>query len=47
MMVLYGVTQSDAGMFALIVHTSQTALVAILGVIGLMMLKNNKKKINV
>lgn len=47
MMILYGVTQNDAGMFALIVHTSQTALVAILGVIGLMMLKNNKKKINV
>jgi len=47
MMVLYGVTQSDAGMFALIVHTSQTALVAILGVIGLMMVKTDKKKINV
>lgn len=44
MMVLYGVTQSDAGMFALIVHTSQTALVAILGVVGLMMIKTNKKK---
>ena len=43
MMVLYGVTQSDAGMFALIVHTSQTALVALLGVIGLMMVKTNKK----
>ena len=47
MMVLYGVTQSDAGMFALIVHSSQTALVAILGVLGLMMVKTNKKKINV
>ncbi len=47
MMVLYGVTQSDASMFALIVHTSQTALVALLGVIGLMMIKTNKKKINV
>lgn len=47
MMVLYGVTQSDAGMFALIVHTSQTALVAILGVIGLMMVNTEKKRINV
>ena len=44
MMVLYGVTQSDASMFALIVHSSQTALVAVLGVIGLMMVKVNKKK---
>ena len=42
MMVLYGVSQSDAGMFALIVHTSQTALVAVLGVIGVMLVKKNK-----
>ena len=42
MMVLYGVSQSDAGMFALIVHTSQTALVAILGVLGLMMVKKKR-----
>lgn len=38
MMVLYGVSQSDAGMFALIVHSSQTALVALLGVVGLIMI---------
>ena len=42
MMVLYGVSQSDAGMFALIVHTSQTALVAVLGVLGLILVKKNK-----
>ena len=47
MMVLYGVSQSDAGMFALIVHSSQTALVAVLGVIGLMMIKTDRKRINV
>ncbi len=47
MMVLYGVSQSDAGMFALIVHSSQTALVAVLGVIGLMMIKTGRKRINV
>lgn len=45
MMVLYGVSQSDAGMFALIVHSSQTALVALLGVIGLIMVKGKKKEI--
>lgn len=38
MMVLYGVSQGDAGMFALIVHSTQTALVALLGVVGLMMI---------
>ena len=38
MMVLYGVSQSDAGMFALIVHSTQTALVALLGVVGLIMI---------
>ena len=46
MMVLYGVSQSDAGMFALIVHSSQTALVALLGVVGLMMVKVKKRIIN-
>jgi uncharacterized membrane protein YbhN (UPF0104 family) len=45
MMVLYGVSQSDAGMFALIVHSSQTVLVALLGVIGLIMVKGKKKEI--
>ncbi len=42
MMVLYGVSQSDAGMFALIVHSSQTALVAVLGVLGVILVKKNK-----
>lgn len=38
-MVLYGVSASDAAMFALIVHTSQTLLVALLGILGLIMLQ--------
>ena len=42
MMVLYGVSQSDAGMFALIVHSTQTALVALLGVVGLIMINIKK-----
>jgi uncharacterized membrane protein YbhN (UPF0104 family) len=45
MMVLYGVSQENAGMFALIVHSSQTALVALLGVIGLMLVRKNEKNI--
>lgn len=44
MMVLYGLSQNDAGMFALIVHSSQTALVALLGVIGLIFVKGRKEK---
>lgn len=38
-MMLYGVSSTDAGVFALIVHTSQTLLVALLGIIGLVMLQ--------
>lgn len=43
MMVLYGVSVEDAGMFALIVHSSQTLLVLLLGMAGLLMLQFNKK----
>ena len=35
MMMLYGVEATDAGVFALIVHTVQTLLVIVLGVFGL------------
>lgn len=46
-MMLYGVSEPDAGVFALIVHTSQTLLVAVLGIIGLVMLQFKKnKKVN-
>lgn len=38
-MMLYGVSSTDAGVFALIVHTSQTLLVALLGILGLIMLQ--------
>jgi len=38
MMVLYGVNQTDAGAFALIVHSIQTLLVIVLGVYGLLAL---------
>ena len=41
-MMLYGVAQVDAGIFALIVHTLQTLLVAVLGIYGLMMLQFKK-----
>lgn len=37
-MMLYGVSEADSGAFALIVHSSQTLLVALLGIIGLIML---------
>lgn len=45
MMMLYGVSQENAGLFAIIVHTSQTALVALLGIIGLTMIQFRKKTI--
>ena len=35
MMMLYGVNETDAGIFALIVHGIQTFLVVLLGVYGL------------
>lgn len=37
-MVLYGLSTADASLFALIVHSSQTLLVALLGVVALVML---------
>jgi uncharacterized protein (TIRG00374 family) len=47
MMVLYGVNVTDAGIFALIVHSIQTLLVIILGIYGMMALsffKNRHEK---
>ena len=38
-MMLYGVSSTDAGAFALIVHSLQTLLVALLGIVGLVMLQ--------
>lgn len=38
-MMLYGVSSVDAGAFALIVHSLQTLLVALLGIVGLVMLQ--------
>ena len=43
-MMLYGVSSVDAGVFALIVHTLQTLLVALLGIYGLIMLQFKKIK---
>lgn len=45
MMVLYGVGETEAGIFALIVHGIQTFLVVLLGIYGLAVLPfTNKKK---
>lgn len=45
MMCIYGINKADAGIFALLVHSIQTLLVAVLGVYGLMVLPFiNKKK---
>ena len=41
-MMLYGVEQTDASVFALIVHSTQTLLVAVLGVYALVMLQISK-----
>lgn len=41
-MVLYGVAQTDASVFALIVHSTQTLLVAVLGIYALIMLQIGK-----
>jgi hypothetical protein len=43
-MMLYGVSSVDAGIFALIVHTLQTLLVAVLGIYGIIMLQFKKTK---
>ena len=42
-MILYGVAQTDASVFALIVHSTQTLLVAVLGIYALIMLQISKK----
>jgi uncharacterized protein (TIRG00374 family) len=44
MMVLYGVNSTDAGIFALIVHSTQTLLVIILGIYGMIAVGFNRKK---
>ncbi len=46
MMMLYGVGQEDAGVFALLVHGVQTLLVVVLGIYGLIMLSftNRRRK---
>ena len=41
-MILYGVAQTDASVFALIVHSTQTLLVAVLGIYALIMLQIGK-----
>ncbi len=38
-MVIYGLSTTDASLFALIVHSTQTLLVALLGVFGIVMLQ--------
>ncbi len=44
MMVLYGLSTTEASLFALIVHSSQTLLVALLGVQGVVALQFKKHK---
>lgn len=44
LMVLYGVDATDAGIFALIVHSTQTLLLILLGIYGMMALGFNQKK---
>lgn len=41
-MMLYGVSETDASIFALIVHSTQTLIVAILGIYALIMLQLKK-----
>ena len=43
-MVLYGVSSTNASVFALIVHSTQTLLVAVLGLYALVMLQFRKTK---
>ena len=42
-MLLYGVSSTDASIFALIVHSTQTLLVAVLGIYALIMLQFKKR----
>lgn len=46
MLVFYGVAGTDGAMFALVVHTLQTALVALLGIFSAIVLPLTKKQIN-
>lgn len=46
-MVLYGVSETDASIFALIVHSTQTLIVAILGIYALIMLQLRKRSNNI
>lgn len=46
MLVFYGVGGTDGAMFALVVHTLQTALVAILGIFSAIVLPLTKKQTN-
>ena len=43
MLVLYGIAEPKAILFALVVHTIQTALVVLLGVFGWIRLNLRKK----
>lgn len=45
MMMLYGVSAADAGIFALIVHGVQTLLIVLLGIYGFMAIQNRKKSV--
>lgn len=47
MMMLYGVSKTDAGIFALLVHGIQTFLLVLLGIYGLVALSLTNKKQNV
>lgn len=47
MMSLYGVSKTDAGVFALLVHGFQTFLIILLGIYGLIALSFTNKKSNV
>ncbi len=44
MLVLYGVNEAEAGVFALLVHSIQTLLIVVLGVWGMIALALDKKK---
>ena len=45
MMMLYGVNSTDAGIFALIVHSIQTFLVVLLGIYGWIALQLTNRKL--
>ena len=47
MMMLYGVSKTDAGIFALLVHGIQTFLIILLGIYGVTALSFTNKKQNV